>query len=563
MNSYRVARGSGFSWLCLLLVSILTGLAACGDGSPPAPVISVQPIDTAAVVGSTAHFGLTANGAGLTYQWQRSGDGGASWADIAGATQAGYTTPATTLADDGTRYRATVAAAGITLTSSAVRLTVTAATVAPAFSIQPTAQTVIAPAAATFSVTATGTALAYQWQRSLDGGISWLALSSAADPSYGTGDTDPTMDGQQFRVVISNAAGSVTSSAARLTVSAAPIAVAITTQPLDQSVSVGAAAAFSVAATGTPAPSLQWQRSLDGGVTWADIASATAPTFNTGPTALSQSGERYRAVASNGAGTATSDPARLTVIAGPVQPVFTVEPADSTVVAPASATFSVRCQRRALADVAMAAVDRQRLQLEQHQRRHPRQLHHACDQPGRQRQALPCRRQQRHRKRLQRRCGAQCPGSGAGGDHDHVAAGEGHHECPVQHVVAGIGGTPPYSWRLTGALPAGLSLGAATGQIAGTPTGVEATYAVAIEVSDSSAPAQTSQSTLDLLVEVPATPLGTDRSSSPAHRPRSRAGFCPTQRTLRRARRMRRDTCPRRGCTPSTMAVVPTTRPCR
>ena len=287
-----------------------------------------------------AHFGLTANGAGLTYQWQRSGDGGASWADIAGATQAGYTTPATTLADDGTRYRATVAAAGITLTSSAVRLTVTAATVAPAFSIQPTTQTVSAPAAATFSVTATGTALAYQWQRSLDGGVSWLALSGAADPSYGTGDTDPTMDGQQFRVVISNAAGSVTSSAARLTVSAAPIAVAITTQPLDQSVSVGAAAAFSVAATGTPAPSLQWQRSLDGGATWVDIGSATAATFNTGPTALSQSGERYRAVASNGAGTATSDPARLTVTAGPVQPVFTVEPADSTVVAPASATFS-------------------------------------------------------------------------------------------------------------------------------------------------------------------------------------------------------------------------------
>ena len=326
-------------WL-LVLLSLLTWLAACSDSPPPEPVISVQPSDASAVAGTAATLSVTASGPDIGYQWQLSTDGGTTWANVAGATQASHTTAATTPADNGRRYRVVVSASGISLTSSAVTLTVTAAVVAPALTVQPAAQTATAPATATFSVTVTGTAPGYQWQRSTDNGATWVNIAGATAASYSTGSTDVSMNASQYRVVVSNSAGSVTSAAVVLSVTPTPIAAAISTQPADQSVSAGSAAAFTVAATGTPTPTLQWQRSTDNGATWANIAAATDATYNTGLTTLSQNGERYRALASNSAGTATSNAVLLTVNAAVQAPAITTQPASQSVTAPAAATFT-------------------------------------------------------------------------------------------------------------------------------------------------------------------------------------------------------------------------------
>ncbi len=326
-------------WL-LVLLSLLTWLAACSDSPPPAPVISVQPSDASAVASTAATLSVTASGPDIAYQWQLSSDGGTAWANVAGATQASYTTPPTTLADNGKRYRVVVSAAGISVNSSAVQLTVTAAAVAPALTVQPAAQTATAPDPTTFSVTATGTSPTYQWQRSTDGGATFVNITGATAASHSTGATTTTMNGERYRVVVSNGAGSVTSSAVVLSVNPTPMAAAITTQPADQSVSAGNAAAFSVAATGTPAPTLQWQRSTDNGTSWSNIAAATDATFNTGLTTLAQNGERYRVLASNSAGNATSNPALLSVNPAPTAPAITAQPADQSVTAPASASFT-------------------------------------------------------------------------------------------------------------------------------------------------------------------------------------------------------------------------------
>ncbi|PZQ77629.1 MAG: hypothetical protein DI563_03160 [Variovorax paradoxus] len=60
------------------------------------------------------------------YQWQRSTDGGATWADIAGATSASYTTPATQLADSAQQLRVQVAGTDGSVTSSVATVTVKA-----------------------------------------------------------------------------------------------------------------------------------------------------------------------------------------------------------------------------------------------------------------------------------------------------------------------------------------------------------------------------------------------------------------------------------------------------
>jgi len=89
----------------------------------------------------------------------------------------------------------------------------------------------------------------------------------------------------------------------------------VTTQPASQTVTAPAAATFSAAASGTPAPTVQWQQSTDNGANWTNIAGATASSYSTGPTAAADSGRQFRAVFTNSAGSARSNAAVLTVAA--------------------------------------------------------------------------------------------------------------------------------------------------------------------------------------------------------------------------------------------------------
>jgi hypothetical protein len=111
----------------LLFASLLVacGGSSGGGGSTSAvtaPSIATQPAASTVFVGQTATFTVVADGSTpLAYQWQRSGTA------IAGANAASYSTPATTTADDGATFAVTVTNAAGSVTSSAARLTVTAA----------------------------------------------------------------------------------------------------------------------------------------------------------------------------------------------------------------------------------------------------------------------------------------------------------------------------------------------------------------------------------------------------------------------------------------------------
>ncbi len=83
---------------------------------------------------------------------------------------------------------------------------------APQITTQPAAQTVSIGQSASFSVVATGGALQYQWQRN------GTAVAGATASGYSTPATVSADDGANFTVLITNAAGSVTSSAAALNV---------------------------------------------------------------------------------------------------------------------------------------------------------------------------------------------------------------------------------------------------------------------------------------------------------------------------------------------------------
>ncbi len=84
--------------------------------------------------------------------------GARTFANISGATAASYTTPATTSADNGSKFDVVVSNSVSSVTSSQATLTVNSAPVAPTITTQPANQTVTAGQTATFSVAASGTA---------------------------------------------------------------------------------------------------------------------------------------------------------------------------------------------------------------------------------------------------------------------------------------------------------------------------------------------------------------------------------------------------------------------
>jgi hypothetical protein len=190
---------------------------------------------------------------------------------------------------------------------------------APTITVQPANQSVTAGATAAFSVTATGTALTYQWQRNPGGNTSFANISGATSASYTTPATTVSGGGANntdtYRCVVTgDTSPAATSTAATLTVSASGTAPTITIQPANQSVTAGATATFSVTATGT-ALTYQWQRNS------ANISGATSASFTTPVTTVAggaaNNGDTYRCVVTGDtAPAATSSAATLTVTAG-------------------------------------------------------------------------------------------------------------------------------------------------------------------------------------------------------------------------------------------------------
>ncbi|MBS1510527.1 MAG: T9SS type A sorting domain-containing protein [Bacteroidetes bacterium] len=241
-----------------------------------AAAITTQPTNSTTCSGNNATFSVVATG--TSFQWQESTNGGGTWNNItnggiySGATTVSLTLTGVTSGMNSYQYRCAVtgSCSPTPLNSNAVTLTVNAST---NISSQPANATICAPANTSFSVTATGTSLTYQWQVSTNGGGTWTNLTNGAPYSTVTTSTlnitgaTATLNGYQYRCVLGSACTAVNSASATLTVNSAP---AITTQPSAVTACAGNNAVFSVVASGTGL-TYQWQESTNGGGTWNNI----------------------------------------------------------------------------------------------------------------------------------------------------------------------------------------------------------------------------------------------------------------------------------------------------
>ncbi len=93
---------------------------------------------------------------------------------------------------------------------------------APVISTQPQAATVKTGEKATFTVTATGEAMTYQWQIDRQDGKGFVYITGADKERYVSSVVDKDCNGFMYRCIISNAGGSVTTDAVTLTITSDP-----------------------------------------------------------------------------------------------------------------------------------------------------------------------------------------------------------------------------------------------------------------------------------------------------------------------------------------------------
>ena len=190
-----------------------------------------------------------------------------------------------------------------------------AAATLPVVTLQPTNQTYTSGGSVSFTAAATGTPTpTVQWQYSINGGGTWGNLSgpSSTSTTFTASGLNGFENGWQVRAVFSNTAGSATSHAATMTMATLPV---VTTQPANQTYHSGGSVSFTAAASGNPAPTVQWQYSINGGTTWGNLsgASSTSTTFTASGLNGFENGWQVRAVFSNTAGSATSHAATMTL----------------------------------------------------------------------------------------------------------------------------------------------------------------------------------------------------------------------------------------------------------
>jgi IPT/TIG domain len=145
--------------------------------------------------------------------------------------------------------------------------------------------------------------------------------------------------GSSWAVNSSGASFTTTSSSAAATVAFygfVGTSPSVTAEPGAVVADAGQSATFTAAASGNPAPAVQWQLSTDGGKTFNNILGATSTTYAVTAESF-ENGDQYQAVFTNSVGTADTDPASLAVDS---LPVVTTQPAGEIVNEGQQASFT-------------------------------------------------------------------------------------------------------------------------------------------------------------------------------------------------------------------------------
>lgn len=300
------------------------------------PTITTQPKDVSVTAGSTATFKITASGAS-GYQWYYQKPGDATWNTVKNnGTSSTYSFTAE-LRHNGYKYRCMAKNQAGFVYSNKVTLTVNAK---PTITAQPQNVTVTEGSKATFKVAASGAA-SYRWYYQKPGESLWNTVKNNGTSATYTFTAALRHNGYRYRCLLKNAAGSVYTSIAKLTVNPcptlppiekpestyAPVPTAIATIPPTPSISVqpksvtvteGSKATFKVTASG--AASYQWYYQKPGESTWNAVKNNGTSATYTLTAAMRHNGYKYRCQLKNTTGSVYTSVVTLRVYPCPTLP---------------------------------------------------------------------------------------------------------------------------------------------------------------------------------------------------------------------------------------------------
>jgi len=202
------------------------------------------------------------------------------------------------------------------------------AIVAPSLPAQPADVTAAAGATAQFSVATYGSGpMTFQWRKN------GTAIPLATSAGYTTPTLTLADSGAKFSVLVTNRAGSVTSSDASLTVTAPPT---ILTQPISKTVLFGTPTTFSVVVAASAPITYQWYRGTTA-IPGATSASFTLPS----PQVATDNGAQFHVTITNPLGSITSNTVDLKVVPAIIPLAITTQPLGKTVLDGIDTTFTV------------------------------------------------------------------------------------------------------------------------------------------------------------------------------------------------------------------------------
>jgi hypothetical protein len=258
-----------------------------------APAIITFPSDQTSCAGISVVFSVTATGTNLNYQWRKGNTNLINGTSISGATSATLTLNNVVPADAGTNYNVIVSGTcPANDTSKNVSLILNDA---PVITSGPVSATVCEQDAATFSITATGTGLKYQWRNGsvniTDGG----SISGATTANLTINPVYLSKAGSNYNVIVSGTCPSKDSSkSVSLNVNTSPVIIA---GPVNQTAREGNSAGFSVIASGTGL-TYQWRRGAGNLSDGGSISGATTATLTINPVNTFDSASNYNVVIS-------------------------------------------------------------------------------------------------------------------------------------------------------------------------------------------------------------------------------------------------------------------------
>ena len=277
---------------------------------------------------------VAATGTGLSYQWRKGNVNLIDGANISGSNTAILSINPSTLADAATNYNVVVTGlCPSAQTSLDVALTVQTP---PSITTQPLPQTLCLGSAATMSVAATGTGLSYEWRKGNVNLLNGATISGSNTSVLSINPTTLADAASNYNVVVTGLCPSAqTSLDVALSIQTPP---SITTQPLPQTLCLGAAATMSVAATGTGL-SYQWRKGTVNLFDGANISGSTTAILSINPTTLADAATNYNVVVSGLCPSAQTSLDVALVVQTPTS--IGAQPNPQTVCLGAAATMSV------------------------------------------------------------------------------------------------------------------------------------------------------------------------------------------------------------------------------